>query len=305
MAGDTGRGGNGGPAVVLAVLGAVFLWASAFPVMKALLARMDPWAMIWARMAVASLVLAPLVWRAWPRARRQRGDVWWLLALVTLEPCLYFVLEITALRYTSAAQAGMVVALFPLMAAVGGALFFHERLTRPVLTGLLLSVAGVVGLTLAGTPNMHAPDPWLGNVLEFLAMICGVGYMLIVKRLAPRYDIWLLTGIQMSAGLFFFLPGARPLLLEGGLMRLDAVSLALLAYLGAGVTVLAYGLYNLGISRLPAARAATLVNLLPVITLGLSWMFLGERLNPLQLLFAVITLAGVWLAQRSEGTDRT
>jgi len=304
MAGSGGEGGKGGVAVVLAVLGAVFLWASAFPVMKALLARMDPWAMIWARMAVATVLLIPLMWRAWPRARRQKGDVWWLLALVALEPCLYFVLEITALRYTSAAQAGMVVALFPLMAAVGGALFFHERLTRPMLTGLLLSVAGVIGLTLAGRPDLHAPDPWLGNFLEFLAMICGVGYMLIVKRMAARYDIWLLTGIQMSAGFLFFLPGAGPLLLDGGLMRLDGQSLALLFYLGAGVTVLAYGLYNIGISRLPAARAAVLVNLLPVITLGLSWIFLGERLNPLQLLFAGLTLAGVYLAQRPEGAGR-
>jgi drug/metabolite transporter (DMT)-like permease len=289
---------SAGAGVVLAVLGAVFLWASAFPVMKALLARMDPWAMIWARMAVATLLLAPLMWRAWPRARRRPGDLKWLLLLVLLEPCLYFILEITALRHTSAAQAGMVVALFPLMAALGGALFFKERLTRAMLAGLLLSVAGVIGLTLAGAPDLHAPRPWLGNFLEFLAMICGVGYMLIIKRLAPRYDIWLLTGLQMSAGFLFFLPGARPLLMEGGLWRLDGLSLLLLIYLGAGVTVLAYGLYNIGISRLPAASAAVLVNLLPVITLGLSWGFLGERLNALQLAFAVLTLAGVFLAQK-------
>jgi len=293
------RGAAGEGRVLLAVFGAIVLWASAFPVMKALLADFSPMAIIWARMVVASALLFPAIMRHWPRAERRRGDYWWLLALVAFEPCLYFVLEINALRYTSASQAGMVVSLFPLMVAVGAMAFYREPLTRRMVAGMLVSIAGVIGLTLAGVPDISAPRPWLGNFLEFLAMVTGVGYILIIKRMARRYNIWLLTAIQMMAGTVFFLPGAFELFGANSAALAQPGNLALLIYLGVGVTVLAYGLYNVGISRLPAAKAGAMLNLLPVIAVAMSWAWLGETLNGAQIAFAALTLAGVMLAQRN------
>lgn len=292
-------GGAGSEAaVLLSVFGSVLLWASAFPVMKALLEVFHPLAMIWARMVIASVILLPFVVRGWRRAERRPGDVWWLLALAGFEPCLYFLLEINALRMTSASQAGMVVAVFPLLAAVGGYIFYGEALSREMKAGLLLSICGVIGLTLAGAPDHSAPHPWLGNFLEFLAMCAAAGYMLIVKRMSRRYDIWLLTGIQMLAGAVFFLPGAFDLAGADLAALARPANLGLLLYLGIGVTVLAYGLYNAGVSRLSAARASVMLNMIPVIAFIISWAWLGETLNPLQLAFAALTLAGVFLAQK-------
>jgi len=129
-------------------------------------------------------------------------------------------------------------------------------------------------------------------------MVSATGYMLIVKRMAPRYDIWLLTGIQMMAGAIFFLPGAWFLFGRDFTAISDPLNLGMLVYLGIGVTVLAYGLYNAGVSRLPAARASVMMNLIPVLAVVMSWAWLGERLNGVQIAFAAMTLAGVMLAQR-------
>ncbi len=291
----------GGIRVLLALLAAMALWASSFPIMKALLqAGFNPYAIIWGRMVFASLVLLPLMIRAWPRARRQKGDIWWLLLLVACEPGLYFLLEINALQYTSASQAGMVAALFPLLGTLGGALFFNERAGRNMLLGLFLSVGGVIGLTLAGDADLSAPRPWLGNFLEAMAMVMAVGYMLIIKKLTPRYDIWLLTGIQMAGGAIIYLPGAAYLLGEQRELFLQPFNLGLFIYIGAGVTVLAYGFYNYGVARLSAARAAVMVNLIPVFAVMISWLWLGERLNGLQIAFAALTLGGVILTQKSD-----
>ncbi len=292
----------GEAAVLLAVFGSVLLWASAFPVMKALLGVMHPMAMIWARMIIASIILLPFVARGWKRAERRKGDIWWLLALAGFEPCLYFSLEMHALTLTSASQAGMVVAVFPLLAALGGVIFYHEPMSRNMSAGLLLSIAGVIGLTLAGGPDLSAPHPWLGNFMEFLAMVAATGYMLIVKRMSRRYDIWLLTGIQMMTGAVFFLPGAFDLFGPDRAVLSTPRNGGLLLYLGIGVTVLAYGLYNAGISRLTAARASVMLNLIPVLAVLISWLWLGERLNSVQMLFAALTLAGVMLAQKRPRT---
>jgi drug/metabolite transporter (DMT)-like permease len=63
--------------------------------------------------------------------------------------------------------------------------------------------------------------------------------------------------------------------------------------------VLAYGLYNAGVSRLSAARASVMLNMIPVIAFLISWVWLGERLNAAQMAFAALTLAGVFLAQKN------
>jgi drug/metabolite transporter (DMT)-like permease len=183
------------------------------------------------------------------------------------------------------------------MVALGAHLFLHERVSRETVAGLFISLGGVVWLTLAGSPSEMAVDPLLGNTLELGAMMSAVGYVLLVKKLTERYDPWTLTAMQIAAGFLFFSPGAR-FFLSGGFRLLTTVQLLTLLYLGACVTLGAFGLYNAGIRSIPANRATALVNLVPVIAVAFGWGLLDERLNSSQIIAAVCVLAGVWLSQR-------
>ncbi len=290
---------SGKALALLAALAAVVLWASSFSVMKRLLELgLPPMLIIWIRLAVAAVLLLPFLLHGWRRAEKRRGDLLWLLLMAAFEPGLYFVLEITALQYTSSAQAGIIVAIFPLLAALGGAFFFREHLTARMLAGLALAVIGAAGMTLAGGADDHAPAPWLGNLLEFFAISSAVGYMLIVKRLSPRWPVWSITAAQMLLGALFFLPATGALADPAvRTLALRPEPLALLLWLGVGVTVLAYGLYNFSVSRLTAAQAAVFVNLMPVLAALMGWAWLGERLAIVQVAFAALILAGVALAE--------
>jgi drug/metabolite transporter (DMT)-like permease len=277
---------------VLALLAAAFLWGTSFAVMKAAVGLMDPFSVMWARMAVALLLLLPFATRLWPRTYR-RGDWKLLLPMVLLQPCLYFLLESNALRLTTSAQAGVISATVPLLVAFGAATLLGERVPARTSSGLVLSVLGVIAMTAAGKPGEGGSNPMLGNILEFGAMLCAAGYMLLLKRLSPRYNPWTLTGMQIIAGSIFFLPGAP------GLFSPDLFSglgIALL-YLGSFVSLGAFGLYNWAISQVPAARAAAFINLIPVLALAIGWSMLGESFNAAQLLAAAAVVAGVALSQ--------
>ena len=63
------------------------------------------------------------------------------------------------------------------------------------------------------------------------------------------------------------------------------------------VTVGAYGLFNFGISRLPANQASAFVNLIPLFTLFFAVVVLGETLNGQQIAAALVVFAGVALSQ--------
>ncbi|HLD67180.1 MAG TPA: DMT family transporter [Pseudomonas sp.] len=284
--------GRGGAVICLVV--AMALWGSSFIALKLAFAELPPLWVIFGRMALGSLVFL-LAWRWRGRLEYRAGDWKYLLGLAVCEPCLYFVFEALALQHTSASQAGMITALLPLLVAVGAFVVLGERTTRTTLAGFALAVVGAIWLGLAGEADTHAPAPLLGNFYEFLAMLCATGYTLLLKHLSTRYSAFLLTAMQALVGSLFFLPLAAataPLP-----STVSALGLAAVVYLGVVVTVGAYGLYNYGVSRMPASQASGFVNLLPVFTLIFAAVLLGERLNAMQLLAAVLVFVGVGLSQ--------
>jgi len=132
---------------VLALLTAVLLWGGSFAAMRVALRVLNPWSMMWVRMAVGVALLAPFTAGRLPRDLRasyRKGDWKLLVLLVATEPCLYFLLESNALRFTTASQAGVIVATAPLLVALGAWLFLRER----------MSAAGAVGLAVVG---QHPP----------------------------------------------------------------------------------------------------------------------------------------------------
>ena len=277
----------------LALLVASAIWASSFVVMKAALAVFDPLFIMAVRMAVAALCLMPFL-KLLKGVRYQAGD-WKLLAFIVIcEPGFYFLFEANALRYTSASQAGMVVAMLPLMVGAAARLTLKEPLTRTAFLGLSLAVVGVVWLSAAGVATERAPHPVLGNFLEFLAMVCATGYMVAARRVMERYSPHFITALQAVAGCVFYVPA----------LALPAVplpeSLPLwpclgVLYLGSAVTLGAYGCYNYGNSQLPAARASAFTNLIPVFTLVMGVTLLDETLTPAQLAASALVIAGVFL----------
>ena len=281
---------------IAGLLMAMALWGSSFIALKIAFAELPPRWVICARMALGSVVFLG-AWRWRGRIDYRAGDWKHLTCLAICEPCLYFVFEALALQNTSAAQAGMITALLPLLVAVGAWFFLHERITRLNLAGFLLAVGGAVGLGLAGTANELAPNPLLGNFYEFLAMACAMGYTLYLKHLSTRYSAFVLTAMQAFVGAPFFFILA--LCTEPTPTSISLTGLVAVVYLGLLVTVGAYGLYNYGLSRLPASQASAFVNLIPFFTLLFAVLLLGERLNHAQIVAAVILFAGVALSQYS------
>ncbi|MBM7060510.1 DMT family transporter [Pseudomonas sp. UL073] len=270
------------------------LWGSSFIALKLAFQEMPPMWVIFGRMALGSLVFL-LAWRWRGRIEYRAGDWKYLLGLGVCEPCLYFIFEALALQRTSASQAGMITALLPLLVAVGAYLFLHERVARTTWAGFLLAVLGAIWLSLAGESDAHASEPLLGNFYEFVAMLCATGYTLTLKHLTTRYSAFFLTAMQAFIGSVFFLPVAwvsAPLPSE-----LSPLALGSVIYLGIVVTVGAYGLYNFGVSRLPASQASGFINLIPVFTLVLAALFLGERLSGWQLVAAGLVFVGVGVSQ--------
>ena len=290
---------DAGVLATLALLLASALWASSFVVLKMAFAVYDPMVVIFGRMLVGSLLFLAL-WRNFRTVKYQPGDWKPLLFMAFCEPGMYFVFEALALENTDAGQAGMIVALLPLMVAAAARIFLGERVSPRTWAGFTLALAGAAWLSLDAVSTATAPNPALGNFLEFLAMVCATGYMITLKRMSVRYSPLFLTAIQAFFGTAFYFP---LLFLPSTAMPtiFDPLGVGAIVYLGAFVTLAAYALYNYGTSKIPASQASAFTNLIPVVTLAMGWAVLGERLTLWQYAASGLVLFGVVLSQDRKG----
>lgn len=280
---------------LIGLVAAMALWASSFIVLKLAFRSYHPMVVIFGRMLIASICFLFFL-RRFRSVTVHRGDWRLILFMAVCEPCLYFLFEAKAIENTAASQAGMISALLPLMVAVAARIFLKEIITMRTVLGFVLAIGGAIWMSLSGAASPLAPHPALGNLLEFLAMVCAAGYTIALKRLTARYSPWLLTAFQAFVGSLFylpilFLPSTRlPVAFDpGGVLAI--------VYLGAIISFGAYGLYNFGVSRIPVSQASAFVNLIPVFTILMAGLILGEQLTASQYLAAILILAGVFLSQ--------
>jgi drug/metabolite transporter (DMT)-like permease len=280
---------------------AMILWASSFVALKIAFRAYHPMVVIFGRMTVASICFLCLL--RWIRncTAYQAGDLKYILFMALCEPCLYFLFEAKALENTTASQAGMITAMLPILVAMAAAWCLKERIGPYTWIGSLIAVAGVCWLTLESVPTSNAPHPALGNFFEFLAMVCATGYTVMLKHLTRRYSPFFLTAMQAFVGGVFYFP-----LLFLPTTQLptsfEPVSAMAIVYLGAVITLGAYGLYNFGLKHIPASHASAFVNLIPVFSVVFGWMVLDEKLSWMQCLAAAVVMAGVYISQRGPET---
>jgi drug/metabolite transporter (DMT)-like permease len=188
------------------------------------------------------------------------------------------------------------------MVAVGAWLMLAESLAKRTLIGLALSVGGVAVLSLSGGSTDTASNPLLGNLMELGAMASAAANIIMVKRLSDRYNPWLLTALQVMAGALFFTPGLVLLIRQPGVEWTPSLLFSII-FLGAMVTLGAFGLYNWGMSRVPASTASAFINLVPVTAVAIGWTVMGEVLSGVQCAAAAAVIIGVAISQH--GRRRT
>jgi drug/metabolite transporter (DMT)-like permease len=288
------------PLPILTLTLAMLLWSSSFIALKHVLEVWSFGQVLFMRMLVASGCWL-LCYRQLGRVQYQKGDWRWLALMGALEPCLYFLLEVNALRYTSAGQAGMVCALLPLMVALVAFVLLKERVSRRQLLGFAIAIFGIALLGLGEGADEFAPNALLGNSLEMGAMLCAATYSVVFKKLSSRYGVMTLTALQAFVGTLFFAPFAFSAPWPASWAWQD---MAVIVFLGAFVTLGAYLLYNWSVTQVKVTLAAAYVNLIPVFTLLLAYLLLGETLTALQWVACAAVLAGIGVGQLPSGRKR-
>ena len=242
------------------------------------------------RLAVAAILLAPLVARA-RRAGRLPVAVVRSAVLAGFAYAVHFGAWVTSLTMTTVAASVTLVTATPIVLALVGVVRKKDAPERRHWLALGLAA---LGLSLIGGAALTDPKALTGDALALLGAIAMAVYMLIARRHEARLDSWAYSGIACAVGAVTLLLVAAGLgvpLRFAGWEPLGFVVLAALFPQLVGHGLLTWSLRH---TRPTVVAVATLAE--PAGSTLLAWLWLGERAGPLTLVGCAITVVAVSFA---------
>jgi drug/metabolite transporter (DMT)-like permease len=283
----------------LLVLCAVVIWGINFSVLKVALEYFSPLAFNAVRFSLATLLmLAALRWQRESLAV-SRADLLAVIGLGLLGHTFYQLIFINGMARTSPANASILMATSPIFVVIYGRILGFERTNRAVWAGILVSFAGILMLVLGGESSLSlGGNTVLGDLLILGAAMLWAGYTTASKPLLARYTPLKLTTSSMVFGTIPLVLVSLPAVAQQDWgIPTNAAWLGLL-YSAVFSVAIGYVAWYTSVRRVGSARTAIFSNLTPVVSVVVAWLFLGDRLSPLQLAGGLVVLAGLLLTRR-------
>jgi drug/metabolite transporter (DMT)-like permease len=278
------------------LLAMALIWGVNYSVAKYGVRRLAPLAFNGLRVslaAVALLALALLARRPWPTRRL----VLTLLGLGVLGNCVYQVLFIEGIARTRAGTAALILGASPAFIAIIGRMRGIERTTRRALVGIILSIAGVALVLLAGDGGAAGQSTALGNALVLTGCLCWSAFTVFLEPYTHEVHPLQLSALTMAGGALPLLAVASPSLAQTTWSALPSVTWAAVGYSGIGALVIAYLFWYRGVRVFGPTRTAVYGNLQPVIALLFAWLVLGEVPTAWQAVGTAAIMGGIVLAR--------
>lgn len=288
-----------GKAAVAALVVTLLVWSTTFAGLRASLAYYAPAHLVLVRWAMASLTL--VAYGVLTRKLRvpSRGDLPAIAAAGFFGFTAYQIALAFGQAGLSAGVAGFLINLGPAFTTLLAVALRYERNGWRLWAGLAVSMAGILLIGLA----KGGPGGLTINAVYVLLAAASFGvYVVVQKPLLARYTPLEVTTYAMVAGTLPFLVFA-----PGVAAAVAGVPLAghlTVAYMALFPGAIAYVTWSRVLAAFGPGMAARFLYLVPVLSLGVAWLWLGEVPRTAAVLGGLVILAGVVLAASKPAAKR-
>lgn len=266
---------------------AIFLWSSAFPLIRVGLHAYPPIELAFFRYGIASLVLVILAVAFRVRMPQRRH-----MARLFLGGFLGVAFYNAALNWgeqtVKAGPAAFIINTLPMFTAILSTIYLRERILAPGWLGLIVSTAGIALIAFGEGDGLSI------NLHAFAILAAAFAWsvtIIIHKPLLLVYTAFEVVAYTIWSGtlcMVFVLPGVIQAMRTADLAATGAV-----LYLGIFPAALAYITWTIVLAKLPASRASSFLYLVPVLSTVIGFILLDEKPSLLSLLGGCLALGGV------------
>jgi drug/metabolite transporter (DMT)-like permease len=278
---------------------AALFWAGNIVLGRYVAGHVPPMTLSCIRWIGACLMLLPFAWphlvRDWPVLR---GRLALMLTLSATGFAINNGLSYWALQFTQAINALLIQSSGPLFVALWSLILFGVRLTWAQLTGIALSLLGVLTIILRGDfTALTAIRLNIGDIMFAGALLVFGLYSALMPRRPVTHQLSLIC-FTMACGALLLLPFSIWEFAAGIRLKYDAITMVTLVYVVIFPSTLAYLFFNRGIALIGPNRAAPFFHLVPVFGSIMAILLLGEEPRLFHLAGYIMVFAGVVIASR-------
>ena len=232
---------------------------------------------------------------------------WGMFGLLGLGVLGNHLLVLFGLQFIGAGAAGVVIGSSPAITAFLSSLILKDVPLRLIWQGCLVSFIGVAVVTGQSGMVGAGPNPLLGGVLVFAALVSWalytIGCRLTMDRFSPLTVTW--TTLMMS--LLFEIPllVMNHKMIVAGVDTVPLSGWVALVYVMIFATALGQQAWLYGVDGVGPSRAGIFGNLVPVSALFFSFLILGEPVGGREIGGVGLILLGVWLVNQRAQAQRS
>ncbi|MCD8879384.1 DMT family transporter [Staphylococcus kloosii] len=266
----------------------IFLWASAFPVIKLALQDFKVEHLSALRLIIGSILLCIIgIIKKVPLPHLK--DIPFILLLGFCGFTVYHTSLSIGEYYVSAGIASLLVSTTPIFSALLAILFLKEKFSKFAWAGSIIAFLGVVLISIGNENKITVVV--IGVILILFASLGESVYFVFQKRYLDKYGFIPFTIYTIVSGaifMLFFLPSSY-----NEIQTASTTSLLTVLYLGIFPTVIPYFALAFTIQKIGVADATISLYLTPAVSILLAYVLLGEIPTLIVIGGGIITLIGV------------
>ncbi|MBL9046059.1 MAG: DMT family transporter [Tabrizicola sp.] len=286
------------------------LWGGATVLNKALLVTISPVLLLVIQLLASTVALLAAVF--WVGIALPRGRVLMAaIALGVLNPGISYTFSLMGLDRISASVSSLLWATEPFLILGLAWLVLREPITLKVVATIAVGFVGVICVSgLLSDPASGETDLVGVGFLLLAVLMCAV-YTVFSRKLGDTVDPLSLVAVQQAAGLVWavlLLAWSSNSGIAASISAVPPVEFVYAAISGQLYFATAYWLYLSALGRVSAALAGGSFNIIPLVTIAVAFVFLGERLSGMQALGAALILLSAsalfWLTSGAPDPQR-
>jgi len=212
---------------------------------------------------------------------------------------LQYVIQVTAQKYTTANNASLLINTSVFFIIFLSALFLNEKLSRWRIVGSVIGFLGVAVLVSKGSLSFDLSHS-TGDIMILVCAVLWSVYSIYGKKIAPKYHPLTVLNYMFIIGTiclipFYFLTPHAPITS----IPMDAIGA--IVFLAIFCSIIAYLVYNVALERMDASKVGLYIYFVPLSTIVLSWLILGETMGMATIGGGLMVLLGMYLAEVKNG----
>jgi len=231
-----------------------------------------------------------------PYEKIEKRDFLKIIFAAVLGMCINMLAFFRGLELSTPINSGVIITLSPILVLILSYFFLKEKVTLKKILGIIIGFSGAVFLILnTSKTGMNAPNIPLGNSFFLLNASAYAGYLIVVKPLTSKYNIFTIMKWLFLIGLILSAPITYNQFVEVNWLELPWFAIWRMGYVVIGTTFLTY-LFNIyALKTLSPTTVGSFIYLQPFITIVFALITANDTLDSIKLLSCLITFIGVYL----------